>query len=473
VLKFHQIILKKILTLFLALFVVVGAIVYYWSYEFYIDETKEALRQDIELLSLQIDPKTDFDKLAAEIKNSLGLRMTVIAEDGSIIAESHKDKNKMENHRYRDEIMQALKDGYGYKIRHSKTLDKTLLYVVKKVDFNHTTLYLRLAKEIKGIQAQIVNLGLKIFAVILLFLLTLLFATYKIHKELEHEVNKIVLFLKSLTKNKKSTYIKSDYSEEFAYVTNLLTKVAQIIVKKEKKKSKFTQKLQEANQQKDDIISAISHEFKNPIAVINGYSQTLLEDGNINPNIQNKFLEKIHKNGIKLSELIDKLRLSIKLDSGAQNLSLQEINLYQLVQECVENIKINYHNRETLISGEKNLVLQADKTLLSIVISNLIENAYKYSEDEVHIHITQESLAVIDTGVGISKKDLQNITQKFYRAHTNRWNNSLGLGLFLVNNILKLHNFKLIVKSKQNEGSTFSVIFATSSLTDKYPSKKI
>ena len=458
-LKFHQIILKKILTLFLALFVVVGAIVYYWSYEFYIDETKEALRQDIELLSLQIDPKTDFDKLAAEIKNSLGLRMTVIAEDGHIIAESHKDKAKMENHRYRDEIMQALKDGYGYKIRHSKTLDRTLLYVVKKVDFNHTTLYLRLAKEIKGIQTQIVNLGLKIFTVILLFLLTLLFATYKIHKELEYEVNKIVHFLKSLTKNKKSTYIKSDYSEEFAYITNLLTKVAQIIVKKEKKKSKFTQKLQEANQQKDDIISAISHEFKNPIAVVNGYSQTLLEDSDINPNIRNKFLEKIHKNGIKLSELIDRLRLSIKLDSGVQNLSLQEINLYQLVHECVENIKINYHDRETIIEGLKELTLKVDPTLFSIVICNLLENAYKYSEDEVHILITKDSIDFIDTGIGIKTKDLDNITQKFYRANTNKWNNSLGLGLFLVNNIIHLHKFKLKIKSKENEGSTFSVKF--------------
>jgi len=459
VLKFHQIILKKILTLFLALFVVVGTIVYYWSYEFYIDETQEALRQDLEILSLQLTPKTDFDALALKVKQNLGLRLTIIAEDGHIIAESHKDKAKMENHRYRDEIMQARKDGYGEKIRHSNTLDRTLLYVVKKVDFNQSTIYLRLAKEIKGIQEQIANLGLKIFAVILLFLFTLLFATYKIHKELEYEVNKIVHFLKSLTKNKKSTYIKSEYSEEFSYITKLLTKVAQIIVKKEKKKSKYTQKLQEANQQKDDIISAISHEFKNPIAVVNGYSQTLLEDSDINPNIRNKFLEKIHKNGIKLSELIDRLRLSIKLDSGGQNLSLQKVNLYNLVEECVENIKINYHNRETLIEGDKDVTLEVDPTLFGIVICNLLENAYKYSEDEVRIKISQNSLDFIDTGIGIKAKDLENITQKFYRASTNKWNNSLGLGLFLVNNIIALHKFKLKIQSKENEGSSFSVKF--------------
>jgi signal transduction histidine kinase len=461
VLKFHQIVLKKILTLFVALFVVVGAIVYYWSYEFYIEETKEALRQDIELLSLELDKNTDFDKLAQKIKNKLGLRLTIIAHDGSIIAESHKEKKSMENHRYRDEVLQADKKEYGTKIRHSRTLDKTMLYVVKKLTLNDKTIYLRLAKEIKGIQEQIMNLGLKIFAVILLFLIILLVATYKIHKELEYEVNKIIMFLKSLTKSKKSTYINSDYSEEFAYITKLLTKIAQIIVKKEKKKSKYTQKLQEANQQKDDIISAISHEFKNPIAVVNGYAQTLLEDKAINPNIRNKFLEKIHKNGVKLSELIDRLRLSVKLDSGGQNLTLKECNLYALVEECVENIKINYHNRPTYIHGDKELCVTVDPTLFSIVICNLLENAYKYSEDEIHIKISKDSLAFIDTGIGIKNKDLQNITQKFYRASTNKWNNSLGLGLFLVQNILTLHKFELKIQSKENEGSTFSVDFSS------------
>jgi len=467
VLKFHQIVLRKFLTLFLSLFLIIGAIVYYWTYEFYIDTTKKDLSQDIELLSLSINQHTNLDKFAQEVKNRLHLRLTIVDEKGNILAESHKNKSMMDNHKYRDEIVQARKNGVGYKIRHSKTLNEDLLYVVKKFTINNKIIYIRLAEEIKGIQNEIFTLGIKILAAIIIFFIAILTASYKINKEIEYETNKIVDFLKSLTKKKKSTYIASDYSEEFNYITKLLTKVSQIIVKKEKQKSKYTQRLQEANQQKDDIISAISHEFKNPIAVVNGYAQTLLDDEEINPNIRKKFLQKIHKNGLKLSNLIDTLRLSIKLDSQQQKLKKQKINLYELINECVENIKINYHDRETLISGEKNLVIEADETLFSIVVSNLIENAYKYSEDEVHIKINEESFEVVDTGIGISKKDLENITQKFYRAHTNRWNNSLGLGLFLVNNILKLHNFKLIVKSKQNEGSTFSVIFATPSLTNK------
>ena len=458
-LKFHQIVLRKFLALFLALFLIVGAIVYYWIYEFYINSTKEALLQDIELISFQIDKNSDLDTLAKKVKEQLNLRLTLIDSNGNILAESHKDKSKMDNHRYRDEIMQSDKTDFGYKIRHSKTINKDLLYVAKKYTIKNQTLYIRLAREIKGIQDEIFSLGVKIFIVLVLFFIAIFTITYKINTQIQYETGKIVSFLKSLTKKKKSTYIKSNYSEEFAHITNLLTKVAQIIVKKEKQKSKYTQRLQESNRQKDDIISAISHEFKNPIAVVNGYSQTLLDDEDINPNIRKKFLKKIHKNGEKLSELIDTLRLSMKLDAKSQTLKTKEINLYNLVQESISNLQISYPGREVFVEGDKESTIQADEMLFGIVITNLIENAFKYSEDEVHITLSKEKIEIVDTGIGIAEDDLKNITEKFFRVHKNSWNNSLGLGLFLVNRIVNLHNFKLKISSSINEGSNFTIIF--------------
>ena len=456
-LKFHQIVLRKFLALFLALFIIVGGIVYYWIYEFYIDATKEALKQDIELLALQITPQTNLDTLAKTIKTKLHTRVTFIAADGTILAESDKNKKEMQNHRYRAEIMLADKQAYGTKIRHSHTVDKDLLYVAKKITLQKKTLYIRLAKEIQGIQSEIFSLGVKILIVLILFFIAVFSVTYKINTQIEYETNRIVDFLKSLAKKKKTTYIASDYSQEFALITKLLTKVAQIIVKKEKKKNKYTEELKASNKQKDDIISAISHEFKNPIAIINGYSQTLLEDDNLNIGIRKKFLSKIYSNGEKLSNLIDTLRLSMKLDGNQQSINLQETNLFTLTQECAQNLQLNYPHRHVIVEGDKNTVVAIDPTLFSIVINNLIENAIKYSEDEVHVTISQKNLQVKDTGIGISQKDLQNITEKFYRVQQQRWNNSLGLGLFLVNKILKLHNFKLKIQSKQNIGSNFIV----------------
>ncbi|UCM99959.1 sensor histidine kinase [Sulfurimonas sp. SWIR-19] len=457
--KISQIVLEKFLALFLALFLIVSAIVYYWVYEFYLHSSKEALMQATELVSFTINKDTDLDALAKKVKKQLHLRLTIIDEEGNILAESDKDKHTMDNHKYRDEIIQANREKHGYIIRRSHTLDKDLQYVAKKYTIDGKVIFVRVAREIKGVRSEIINLGIKIAFVLLLFFLIVLYMSYKINIQIQHETKRIVDFLKSLTKKKKNTYIKSDFSQEFFHITNLLTKVSQILVKKEKQKTKYTQKLQKLNEQKDDIISAISHEFKNPIAVVNGYSQTLLDDENINPSIRKKFLTKIYTNGTKLSELIDTLRLSMKLDGGHQALNTRKVNLYNLVQEAAQNLGLHYKNKKIIINGDKALTIDIDPTLFGIVITNLIENAFKYSEDEVIVNISQNSLEVIDTGIGISEKDLQNITNKFYRVHSNRWNNSLGLGLFLVNNIIQLHNFKLVIKSKLNEGSSFTIVF--------------
>ncbi len=458
-LRFHQIVLRKFIIIFTILFFIVGSIVYYWSKEFYINQTRDSLLSNIEIISFELNQDSNFNTLATKIKKNLNLRLTVISQEGEVIAESHKDKTKMDNHKDRSEIVQANKKSYGYKIRHSKTVDKNLLYIAKKFTLNNKNIFIRLSKELNSINEQIISLGLKIFGVLALFFIGVFFITYKISKQIEKETQKVVNFLTSLTKKKKNTYIKSDYSLEFSNITNLLTKVSQILVKKEKQKQKYTNKLRVSNKQKDDIISAISHEFKNPIAVINGYSQTLLDDEDINPNIRKKFLSKIHKNGTKLSDLIDTLRLSIKLESGQQSTSFITINLYEIVLDTVENIELNYPKKEVVIKGDKSVTIKADPALFSVVVSNLVENAFKYSEDKVLVSFDEKCLNVTDTGIGISSKNLENITAKFYRVHENSWNNSLGLGLFIVNNIINLHKFSLDIQSVENEGSTFSVKF--------------
>jgi len=458
-LKFHQLILRKVLLIFSALFLIVGGIVYYWMNEFYLEQTKDSLLEDIALISIKLDKVQNLDTFVNKIKEKLHIRLTIIDATGEVIAETHKDKSKMDNHLYRDEIMQAKVKKYGYKIRYSKTIKQDLLYVAKMYSYGNTKYYIRLSRALKSVNEHLYLLGAKIFAVLILFFISVFIVTYKIHTEVQYEMKKILLFLKSLTKKQKSTYIHSDYSYEFSQITSLLTKVSQILTKKEKKKSKYTAELKEANRQKDDIISAISHEFKNPIAVINGYSQTLLEDEDLNKNIQKKFLTKIYKNGVKLNELIDTLRLSIKLDNGQQVTNFTEVNLYELVIDAVDTVKINHSSREILLSGIKDLQLKVDKALFGVLISNLLENALKYSEDSIKVLITQEGISVTDTGIGISQKDLQNITNKFYRVHKNSWNNSLGLGLFLVNNIATLHKFKLDIQSIENEGSTFTIKF--------------
>jgi len=458
-LKLHQIYFRKLIILFVLLFFVVGGIIYYWMQNIYISNIKNSLKDDIKLIELSIKDKTDLDKLVKIIRKDLGVRATIISDSGLVLAESNKDKNSMDNHRYRPEVMQAIKSGYGYSIRESVTLKEKLLYVTKKCNINGKIIYIRLAKEIRKIYSHLILLGSKIAIILILFFLILFYIMYKIGKDIEFEVNKISKFLINLTKKKKKVYISSDFSDEFFRITKLLTKVAGILAKRDKQKAKYTAKLKMVNNQKDDIISAISHEFKNPITVINGYSKTLLEDENIDKNISHKFLQKIYDSGEKLSCLIDTLRLSIKLDSESLKPKFTEIELYGLVVENVDNLRLTYKDREIVIEKRYDKTIKVDRVLMSIAISNLVENAIKYSDEVIKVIIDEEFLSVDDQGIGIDKDEIKNITKKFYRVSKNNWNNSLGLGLSIVSNILSLHNFKLEIKSKKGEGSSFIIIF--------------
>ena len=215
------------------------------------------------------------------------------------------------------------------------------------------------------------------------------------------------------------------------------------LLKKENKKLKIQ------NSFKDDIISAISHEFKNPISIINGYIETIL-NSNLPKELQNRFLTKIHKNTLRLSELIDRLYLITKIENKKLKINKEHFRFDKAVKEVAENFdekRIKLNLTPINVTGDKNLI--------QIVIYNLISNALKYSKDEINVNLNEKYFEVIDKGIGIEKKHLDMIKEKFFRVAKNDWDNSLGLGLYIVEKILKLHNTHLQIKSEVKKGSRF------------------
>ncbi|MEA2049824.1 MAG: ATP-binding protein [Campylobacterota bacterium] len=458
-LKLHDIFLRKFLLLFLTIFLLLGFLFYFWIKDIYIQQTKVDLLNNIDILSLQVDNINSTDKLAKDIKKAIHLRVTFISDDGKVIGESDKSYVKMDNHLNRVEIIEAKYQEYGSAIRYSNTLKKDLLYVAKRFNLNnYNYYYIRMSRDIQLIKKEFLFLSLKIGFLFFIFMLGAFYISLKISKDVQDETKEILDFLKNLTKQTKSIKIQSSYSVEFNKITKLLTTVSHNLSKKDKQKSKYTAKLKLSNRQKDDIISAISHEFKNPIAVINGYTQSLIEDKDINSTIRDKFLDKISSNSLKLTNMIDRLRLSIKLDENKQLSNLKNCNITKLTKEIIDDLKVTYPNRDIILKGD-DIKIDVDKTMMVIAITNLIENALKYSQDNVIVVFNSKSIDIIDSGIGISNNDIQKITDKFYRVSSNGWNNSLGIGLSLVKSIMDIHKFKLEIKSIENEGSTFSIKF--------------
>ena len=458
-LKIHQLFLRTYITIFLAVLITLTLVTYFWAKNLYLNQIEKNLIQNIDTLSIVLKDSNNITNIKNIVKNlhsELNLRITIIDENGVVIAESDKDLVDINNHSNRVEIIQAKNKGFGKDKRVSETINKELLYIAKKVVLNESTYYIRMADYTNRITDNFIKLTLEIFIYISFFLIIAFLSTYFISIKIKKETDTILDFLTHLS-NKKSSFLPdSNYTYEFHKITKLLNKVAIRLYKREKQKAKQNAKLKFANRQKDEIISALSHEFKNPIAIISGYSETILNDEQMPQAMKNKFLTKIQTNAIKMSHIIDKLRLTLKLEEGKQEMLLLPCSMKKLIDNCVSDLHDKYKNREIFVLGE-DITLKVDETLISMAISNLIENALKYSEDEIIVQISENSICIIDKGIGIEANELENINQKFYRISNNGWNNSLGLGLFIVQSVLSLHNFKLEITSEFGKGSRFYI----------------
>jgi signal transduction histidine kinase len=292
-------------------------------------------------------------------------------------------------------------------------------------------------------------------SLIALSFLLFIYAIYGAASRMQNELTTVNKYLSNLENVDSINYKAHFFTKEFEDINHNLIKVLKSSKKREDVKQRYNAKLKLKNQQRSDMLSAIAHEFRNPIASIMGYSQTLQDDDEIPQALQDRFLAKIYKNGDKIEALLERLILWNKFESGEALLHASSFDIYTLIEENKALLEEKYPQRTIRLKGESYMV-KADRTLIDIVLKNLIENALKYSEDEICIGIKEGEVFVEDTGEGISLDNISKVTKKFYRSGTHNWDNSMGLGLSIVKNILSLHGSKLEIESQLNVGSHFS-----------------
>jgi signal transduction histidine kinase len=211
--------------------------------------------------------------------------------------------------------------------------------------------------------------------------------------------------------------------------------------------------------------SDASHELKTPLTIIQGQielckkddvSKEELQDTINKIDIEQKKLQEIIKNFLLLSRLEKEVHKNSKSNLDSMILDLVEVNL-----DSLEN-----KNLELKLDIDDNLIVKFEKRYLSIVINNLLTNAIKYTnEGSIEIKAfkfkNKIELHIIDSGIGINKKDQDKIFERFYRVDKARTTtkDGIGLGLSIVKKICDRFNSKIRVKSEIGEGSTFIIIF--------------
>lgn len=222
-------------------------------------------------------------------------------------------------------------------------------------------------------------------------------------------------------------------------------------------------RLRTIEEMKDDFVSNMTHELKTPISIAYAANDALLNyDTSNNPQKKTDYLTIAMKQLKHLGELVETI-LAVSMERRKTMTLKQEIiNLPQLVEEIVEAQRMRADKNIAIeVCSEVDVKVTADKSHLSNVINNLIDNAIKYSGESVAINIllTPFSLEIADNGIGIAPKNLPFIFDKFYRVpHGNRQDvHGYGIGLYYVKHIVEKMGWNISVKSKEGSGSILKI----------------
>lgn len=226
---------------------------------------------------------------------------------------------------------------------------------------------------------------------------------------------------------------------------------------------------QDAIRMRDAFISVASHELKTPLTTLHGYAQLLLRrarrDETLNPrHLQSA--EMIAEQSLRLNRMIESLLDISRLESGQLSIAMQEVELGALFQRLEAEIRPTLHQHTLALHLPPHpLYLAGDELRLEQVFQNLIQNAVKYSPQggAIRLYLDREGalarVRVCDEGLGIPSDALPHLFERFYRASSREIQSisGVGLGLFVVKEIVSLHGGQVEVESQEGKGSTFTV----------------
>jgi signal transduction histidine kinase len=224
------------------------------------------------------------------------------------------------------------------------------------------------------------------------------------------------------------------------------------------------QKEVELNNQRRNFLLSVTHELKSPISSIRLILQTF-QKRKLDETQQAKFLNAAIVESDRLHELVDNLLLSSRLENSYEQ-SVEEINIAALLDELIDKCRLKFPRAHFQFNKNEVPILRGDKQGLVSVFTNLLENAAKYSGEQAEITVSQKFVSnkfqfeIADNGVGIPASEKRKVFEKFYRvgSEMTRRTKGTGLGLFIVAQIVKLHNGLISVGDNTPQGTVFKII---------------
>ena len=417
-------------------------------YSHFTDEQLAQLRNETKLVAeaVTLNSRDYFDRLG-----QTDFRITWITADGKILFDNEADSQVMENHLEREEIRDALRNGYGESRRYSSTLFERQLYTAERLP-DGTVLRLSIT------QATIWNLFLQflfpiVCVILIALMLSLVLASY-LSRRIVEPLNSLDL----------DAPLKNSGQEAYEEILPLLTRLNDQHIQL----AKDREELEKTSLIRQEFTANASHELKTPLHVISGYAE-LLEGGMVTTEESRRlFAGKIRTESQRMSKLVEDIIDLSRLDGGGIGMPRELTDLYRIAQNAAESLAVTAESAgvSLLVKGESTILYGIPHILYSIIY-NLCSNAINYSDRGGHVTISVHNLpgiaelTVADDGIGIPADDLDRIFERFYRvdkSHSKEVGGT-GLGLSIVKHAARIHNAQIQVQSELGKGSVFTLKF--------------
>ncbi|UCH15296.1 MAG: sensor histidine kinase [Bacteroidales bacterium] len=300
-----------------------------------------------------------------------------------------------------------------------------------------------------------------ILSLLIIFVVIYIFVFYILSAFILNKINPIYKTIYDI--NIPEDELKSELDE-----TDIVTSAQKDVITWSKRKTREIAQFKQLEKYRQEFLGNMYHELKTPIFNIQGYISTLLEGGLKDQSINKQYLENTDKNINRLISIVNDLESISELESGIQKLNLKKLNIKKLFEESFEmngilakksGIKLKFAKKQ-----DKPVNVMADRKRILQVINNLVINSIKYGKKNGSTTIDFIDMGknilveVSDNGIGIPKRDIPRIYERFYRvdkSHSSKLGGT-GLGLSIVKHIIEAHNQKITVRSKVDEGSSFT-----------------
>lgn len=370
------------------------------------------------------------------------LRITLIGAEGEVLYESLLNKDEMDNHNERPEIIEAREKGEGEAIRYSATSGTHTFYYAERLQNGNV---LRIGRDSVSVNRIMVNTLVIVLVIALCILFVCMGISHYLTKKLVEPIEKLATNIMLVDEN--------NVYEEIRPFVNTIKEQHVNIINNAQLRQEFT-----AN---------VSHELKTPLTAISGYAE-LIGNGMTGKEDTIRFSNEIHSNANRLLSLINDIIKLSELDEADHQMEMERIDLYKLAENCVQMMQVTAEKQgiRLILQGESTMVM-ANKGLMDEVFYNLCSNAIRYNKPGGSVTVTvgtkdeRPFLSVADTGIGIPKECQERVFERFYRVDKSRSKSTggTGLGLAIVKHIVAQHNAALCLDSELGKGTTIEIVF--------------